>query len=35
MSKRWRRRLEERARVITVGGVATVVALDLFNLRVH
>jgi putative flippase GtrA len=35
MSIRWRRRLEELARFLAVGGVATLVALFLFNLLVH
>ncbi len=35
MDKRWRRRLDEVARFLAVGGVATVVALFLFNLLVH
>ena len=35
MSIRWRRRLAEVARFLAVGGVATLVALFLFNLLVH
>jgi putative flippase GtrA len=35
MSMRWRRRLAEVARFLAVGGVATLVALFLFNLLVH
>jgi putative flippase GtrA len=35
MNNRWRRRVAELARFLAVGGVATVVALFLFNLLVH
>lgn len=35
MNQPWRRRLDEVARFLTVGGVATVIALFLFNLLVH
>ncbi|MGD9960356.1 GtrA family protein [Nocardioides sp.] len=35
MDQRWRRRLDEVARFLAVGGVATLVALFLFNLLVH
>lgn len=35
MNRRWRRRVDEVARFLAVGGVATLVALFLFNLLVH
>ena len=35
VSIQWRRRLEELARFLAVGGVATLVSLFLFNLLVH
>ena len=35
MDQRWRRRFDEVARFLAVGGVATLVALFLFNLLVH
>ncbi len=35
MNQRWRRRVDEVARFLAVGGVATLVALFLFNLLVH